>query len=339
MKVQKANISKSINYLLRALIILLTYVFIYRQVFMERRLQDLKGFLSGIMERDHAWLLFALILTMMLINWSLESVKWRLLIGKIEKISFFRAFKAVMTGVSVSLFTPNRTGEYLGRVFILKKGNPVEGILITVIGSFAQIVVTFSVGLFCLLSFVDHYLRVPYEIGEYLFNSLVFLVPCLVFVLILMYFRVGLLADFVGRFVPEKWNRFRIYLEVFAKFESRELFKVLMLSVLRYMVFSTQFYLLLRIFGASLPVNEGFILIPVIYLIMAMVPTVALAELGIRGSVSMFVIGLYFSKFGDGSGNTDLIILAASSILWFINLALPAVLGTFFVFSLKFWRK
>ena len=111
-----------------------------------------------------------LILLLMLVNWSIESVKWKILIAKIERVSFFRAFKAVMTGVSVSLFTPNRTGDYLGRVFILEKGNHIEGILITLIGSFAQIIVTISVGLFCFLSFLDQYLRVPYQIQEYLFD-------------------------------------------------------------------------------------------------------------------------------------------------------------------------
>jgi uncharacterized membrane protein YbhN (UPF0104 family) len=339
MKEQKAKIRKTINYLIRVLIILFTYGFIYRQVFMERRLIDLKDFLSRMMEKENAGWFLALILFMMLVNWSVESVKWKILIAKIEKISFVRAFKAVMTGVSVSLFTPNRTGDYLGRVFILEKANHVEGILITIIGSFAQIIVTLGVGLFGFLTFVDHYLRVPYQIGEYLFNSMIFLVPCLVFVLLLLFFKIGILADFINRFLPGKWERFKIYMGIFAKFNSRELTKVLLLSFFRYLIFSAQFYLLLRIFGANLPVIEGFILIPVIYLIMAMVPTVALVELGVRGSVSIFVIGLYFEKFGTGTGDTEMIILAASSVLWLINLVFPAVLGTFFVFNLKFFRK
>jgi len=339
MKEQKAKIRKTINYLIRAVIILFTYGFIYRQVFLERKLLDLKDFLSRVMEKENALWFLALILFMMLVNWSLESVKWKILIGKIEKLSFFKAFKAVMTGVSVSLFTPNRTGDYLGRVFILEKANHVEGILITIIGSFAQIIVTLSVGLFCLLSFVDHYLRVPYQIGEYLFNSMIFLVPSLVFFLLLLFFKIRLLADFITRFFPGKWERFKLYMAVYGKYNSKALLKVILLSFSRYLIFTTQFYLLLRIFGANLPIIEGFILIPVIYLIMALVPTVALVELGIRGSVSIFVIGLYFKKFGIGNGDTELIILAASSVLWVINLVIPAVLGTFFVFNLKFWRK
>jgi hypothetical protein len=294
---------------------------------------------NKIMEQQQAWFMISLILLLMILNWSIESVKWRLLIAKIEKISFFRAFKAVMTGVSVSLFTPNRTGDYLGRVFILEKGNHVEGILITLIGSFAQIVVILSAGLFCFLSFLDQYLRVSYHVQEYLLISLIFLIPCLVFIIILLYFKIGILSDFVGRYMPRKWERFLEYSSVFGRYDSKELLGVLLLSLLRYVIFSTQFFLLLRMFGVELPITQGLILIPVIYLAMTMIPSIALIDLGIRGSISIFVIGLYFQKYGFNSGDTELAILTSSTVLWLVNLIIPAILGTFFVFNLKFFRK
>lgn len=336
---QRTNIRKTFNYLIRALIIIVTYGFIYRQVFVERRLQEIPGIYKRIVEQGDMLPMFILLLFLMLVNWSIESVKWKLLISKIERISFFRAFQAVMTGVSVSLFTPNRTGDYLGRVFILEKGNHIEGIFITLIGSFSQIVVTFSVGLFCFLSFADQYLRVPYQFEEYLLTSLIFLIPVLVFIILLFYFNIGLLSSLIGRFIPGKWERFSQYALVFARFNSKELLGVLLLSLARYVIFSTQFYLLLGMFGADLPVAQGMILIPVIYLAMAMVPTIALTELGIRGSVSIFIIGLYFNKFGFGNIDIELAILTAATVIWFINLIIPAIMGTFFVFSLKFFRK
>jgi hypothetical protein len=274
-----------------------------------------------------------------LLNWSIESVKWRFLIAKIEKISFFRAFKAVMTGVSVSLFTPNRTGDYLGRVFILEKGNHVEGILITLIGSFAQTVVTLCAGMFCFLSFLDQYLRVSYQVREYVLISLIFLIPCLVFIIMFFYFKIGILSDFISRFMPRKWQRFTEYSRIFASYNIQELLGVLLLSLLRYMIFSFQFFLLLRMFGAELPISQGLILIPVIYLVMTLVPSIALIDLGIRGSVSIFVIGLYFQKSGFNPGDMELAILTSSTILWLVNLIIPAILGTFFVFNLKFFRK
>jgi hypothetical protein len=339
MKTQNAKIRKTINYLIRAGIILLTYSFIYHQVFINHKLKEFSDMIRKTMESDNAWYFAALLLAMMLLNWSLESLKWKVLIDKIERISFFRSLKAVFAGVSVSMFTPNRTGEYLGRVFILKQGSPVEGIFATLVGSFSQIIVTFSIGLMSLLSFVDHYLREPYRIGEYLFTSLIFIVPCLVFVIILAYFKIGVLTDLLNRFIPGKWERVKQFAGIFSKYTGKELSGVLLLSLARFAIFSTQFYLLLRIFGAGIPVAEAYILIPVIYLIMALVPSIALAELGIRGSVSLFVIGLYYDKIGRAGSETEMIILAASSMLWLINLAIPAILGTFFVFSLKFFRK
>jgi uncharacterized membrane protein YbhN (UPF0104 family) len=335
---QKAKIRKTFNYLIKALIILVTYGFIYRQVFVERKLHEIAGVFDKMMEQ-HAWVMICLILVLMLINWGIESFKWRLLIAKIEKISFLRAFKAVMTGVSVSIFTPNRTGDYLGRVFILEKGNHVEGVLITLIGSFAQLIVTISAGLFCFLSFLDQYLRVSYQVQEYLLISMIFLVPGLVFIIMLLYFKIGILTDFIGRYLPDKWQRFKEYSRVFGRYSSKELLGVILLSFLRYIIFSTQFYLLLTIFGVELPLIQGMILIPVIYLVMTMVPSIALIDLGIRGSVSIFVIGLYFKKSGINLPDTELAILTSSTVLWLINLIIPAILGTFFVFNLKFFRK
>lgn len=336
---QKAKIRKTFNYLIQAVIILVTYGFIYRQVFVERKLQDIAGFFNRMIGDRQAWTMISLILLLMLINWGVETVKWRLLIARIEKISFFRAFKAVMTGVSVSIFTPNRTGDYLGRVFILKKANHVEGILITLIGSFAQMAVTICAGLICLISFLDQYLRLSFQVHNYLLIGLIFLIPTFIFLIILLYFKIGIVADFIARFLPRKWDRFKDYSRVFARYSNKELLGALLLSLLRYVIFSTQFYLLLRILGVELPVSQGLILIPVIYLILTVVPSIALIDLGIRGSVSIFIIGLYFKKYGLIPADTELAILTSSSVLWLVNLIIPAILGTFFVFNLKFFRK
>jgi hypothetical protein len=73
--------------------------------------------------------------------------------------------------------------------------------------------------------------------------------------------------------------------------------------------------------------------------VMTLVPSIALLDLGIRGSVSIYVIGLYFQHAGLYPGDTELAILTSSTVLWLVNLIIPAILGTFFVFSLKFFRK
>jgi hypothetical protein len=72
---------------------------------------------------------------------------------------------------------------------------------------------------------------------------------------------------------------------------------------------------------------------------MTAIPTITLAELGIRGSISLYFIGLYFENFGTLTDKINIGIVSASSSLWLLNLALPALIGTIFVFRLNFFRK
>ena len=87
-----------------------------------------------------------LVFLMMFLNWFIEALKWRFLISKIEKISFLRSLRAIFSGITVSAFTPNRIGEYGGRVFCLKEGDRGQAVLITVIGSMSQLITTIVFG-------------------------------------------------------------------------------------------------------------------------------------------------------------------------------------------------
>jgi hypothetical protein len=81
------------------------------------------------------------------------------------------------------------------------------------------------------------------------------------------------------------------------------------------------------------------LLIGMVYLIMTIIPTVALSELGVRGSVSVYVFQSWIEKQGLWSVDVSTGVLTASSSLWFFNLAFPALMGTIYIFSLKFFRK
>jgi|TARA_B100001964_G_C13941195_1_gene468998 hypothetical protein len=72
---------------------------------------------------------------------------------------------------------------------------------------------------------------------------------------------------------------------------------------------------------------------------MTIIPTIALTEIGVRGSVSLFVFQHHFEKLGLWNSEIAIGVVSASSILWLINLIFPAIVGTIFVFSLRFFRK
>jgi len=109
------------------------------------------------------------------------------------------------------------------------------------------------------------------------------------------------------------------------------LIRVVVLALLRYMVFTCQFYLLLLFFGVEVPFIPAWILVSVIFYVMVLVPTIALTELGVRGAVAAY----FFSRITDQLPG----VLNATVSLWLFNLAIPAMIGTGFVFMFHFEKR
>jgi len=337
--IYSSKIGKILNRLIQLLILGVTYIFIYKQVFLKT---DLPGIIKTL-EDDFSKTGFIaqifIVFFMMLVNWSIESLKWKLLIGKIEKINFFRSFQAVLTGVSVSSFTPNRVGEYIGRVFILHNASHVDGILVTILGSMCQLMVTVVTGSITFLIFLPKYFSSTIYANGYLYYGLIFLILLLDILLLGLLFNVTFLNTVKEKIFKNSLKKFQAHLHVFTLYKNREVAIVLLLSVLRYIIFSSQFYLLLRLFGIPVPFFDALMLISMVYFIMAVIPTVALTELGIRSSVALYFFGIYLSRFYPMTNVFSLGIFSASTLLWMINLGIPALVGTLFVFRLQFFRK
>jgi len=130
-----ANIhkNKTYNFIIRTLIVFATYYFIYKQIFQNKKLDYITDSFTDLINQPNVTLLLVWTFLLMFVNWGVETLKWQYLIIKIEKIPYWKAFEAILSGISVSIFTPNRIGEWFGRVFILKKGNPWQGVFITMI--------------------------------------------------------------------------------------------------------------------------------------------------------------------------------------------------------------
>jgi hypothetical protein len=113
-------------------------------------------------------------------------------------------------------------------------------------------------------------------------------------------------------------------------FHWKELIRLLSLSFGRYFVFLFQYYLLLRLFQVNVYWLDAFALVGVMFLVLAIVPTIALAELGFRGKVSLLLFGLLSSN--------HIGIIATAAGIWIINLILPAIAGSIFILGLRFFR-
>jgi uncharacterized membrane protein YbhN (UPF0104 family) len=282
----------------------------------------------------------------MILNWGIEALKWSLLIRKIEKIAWIRSFKAVLTGVAVSSFTPNRVGDYFGRVFILEKAARIEGIFVTIVGSMSQLLVTFLAGTSCIfLLFLGHHeiLLDFFNIPSYLYTWFLWgggiLILGLDVLFVLLFLNISLLDTLASRLKGKVLEKITSYIHVLSAYATRELVIVILLSALRFFVFSTQMFLLLRAFAVDIPYLNAMVIIGVIFFAITLIPTVAIAELGIRGSVSLFLIGVYYGNPADMPDGIAMGVVAASTSLWLINLAIPALVGAIFAFNLKFFRR
>lgn len=268
----------------------------------------------------------------MFVNWGLETKKWQLLIKGVEEIKFLKAFRAVFSGQAFALNTINNLGEYVGRVLFLGDGNRLRAISLTMVGSMSQVLVTFIMGAIAL--FFSRVLFAQKGLGDggltaFWYNGLMFVLVTCTTLLTMIYFSLSWVTKAV-----EKIPIFRKYAFLIQKVEDftpKELTKVLLFSFFRYVVFVMQYLLLLNVFQVNASITLLALMICVIFLILAIVPTIALTELGLRGQISIQLLGLL-------SPNTAGIVFTATGI-WFINRVFPALAGSLFVLGVKIFKR
>ncbi|MDB5247452.1 MAG: hypothetical protein JWQ40_1846 [Segetibacter sp.] len=321
-----------INYFLGPVLFIGLTISIYRNIINQpdwkQSLQQIKTSLYG----EQGWK-GVLVILLMLANWSCEALKWRVLVSHIQQISFFTAFKAILSGLSVSLAinTPNGTGEYFGRILYVEQGNRIRAITLTLVGSISQVIVTMllgTIGLFLLRDNFYNASNTPLHLSLQWIDAAAYGSIAITTALIAIYFEISFLTKLIERipFVA----KYSYFIQKLEDFGWQELLKVLLISFLRYSVFVVQYLLLLQVFNVGIPVWQAFWLITVMFLALAIVPTIALAELGVRGKISIFLFGVF-------SANTLGIVLTASTI-WLINLVVPALAGSLFILGIKLFR-
>ena len=148
--------------------------------------------------------------------------------------------------------------------------------------------------------------------------------------LLMLYFRLSWLVRLLAK-VPAI-NKYIRYIQVLNNFNATILLRILSLCVLRYLVFVLQYYLLFRLFGVDVNWWQTFWSISVVFLILAIIPSIAiLTELGIRWKASIELVQLFSPNITG--------ILATSLAVWLINLVVPALIGSLLILGIKFFKK
>lgn len=267
---------------------------------------------------------------LMPVNWSFETLKWRGLMRVYGHLSFMQAFTAVLAGVTISLFTPNRIGEYGGRILAIDIRLAWAAAISSLLGTWIQWTVLLAGG-----TAGAYYLAMQYHLAAQIPATLfgaagIALAAAGVFIL----FRIPALAGWAQRRLRGQWRR-RVLgkLLPLRHYSHRSLRMALLWAALRYMVYCTQYYLILRFFDIHLPVGDAAAGIAAIFLAQTSLPLPPLAGLMARGELALWVWGMAGADAGS--------ILAAAYALFIINLSLPSLVGAWILLRLnlhKFWK-
>ncbi|PRY05361.1 lysylphosphatidylglycerol synthase-like protein [Pontibacter ummariensis] len=311
----------------KGLVVLLTLYLLYQTVFTAPdAFLDWGSILRAGVQSPLNYLLLVVALLIPL-NWGVEARKWQLLGQKVEPLSFGRAYRAVMVGLTLGFITPNRLGDYAGRVLELKSHQRLQSIGAVFIGRFCQLVATLLMGTLGLLYFVFKFLFSQYPAVSL---SLMVMLVALCAVAVVLLYNAKALVAVVEAIKPLK--SFVRYIAIIGSYTSSEITKLLWLSLGRYLVFLLQFVLLLVLFRVELTWMEYLSGVSGTFFLKSVVPSVSLlSDLGVRELSAMYLFGLL--------GQARLQVLSASLSLWVLNIAMPSLVGVGFVLRLRLAKR
>jgi hypothetical protein len=230
------------------------------------------------------------------------------------------------------MLTPNRIGEYGGRIVYVQDQHWLRAITLTILGSISQFFVTLvmgTAGILVLKYYPGTKTAAVEAIPAYFSYTLLFASLLVTIITGLFYLRIGWLIHLMES-VPFLSKPLK-YVRLLEQFTTKQLLRILLLSFLRYAVFILQYILLLSVMDIGVNFIVCFWLLTIFYLLMAMAPTIGFTELPVRATASVALFSLYSS---------DIIgIQAAALSIWLINLVLPAIAGSVLILGVKITKE
>ena len=247
----------------------------------------------------------AFLLLLSILNRFFEILKWQNLVSYIHKIKLFDATKQVLGALTAGLFTPNGIGEYAGKALFFDKSQAKNIVFLNLICNGIQVITSILFGLLGL-----------WYLG---FGKWVFLLLTIVLGFGILGFglkKVRIKGYSIEKIlskineIPEKIHRKNSYL-----------------AVCRYLIFSHQYYLLFLAFDVQLPYFTLMATIAAVYFLASSLPTFQFLDFAVKGSVAVYFFGLL--------NVNEWIVVFISTLMWFLNVVLPVLIGSYFVLNFK----
>ncbi|KRB54185.1 lysylphosphatidylglycerol synthase domain-containing protein [Flavobacterium sp. Root186] len=295
--------------LVKLLIVGGAFYFIYDQLANNDKLDWQKFIVLFRKNQSIAGISFIFLLSVL--NRYFEILKWQNLAKVIHEISGYEATKQVLAALTAGIFTPNGVGEYAGKALYYPKSEAKKVVFLNLICNGIQMILTVIFGIFGLMYFNAKYNVITSKTVAILFGG----------------FIVILIVLFSLKKIKIKGYSIEKLLHKINEIPKSVHQKNILLGVLRYLVFSHQYYFLFLGFDVDLPYLTLMAAVTSVYFLASSLPTFQFLDFAVKGSVAIYFFGIL--------GVNEWIVVFISTLMWFLNVVLPVVLGSYFVLNFK----
>jgi len=257
-----------------------------------------------------------LLLSFSILNWSIESFKWQNLVHEIKPLSFRKALEQSLGSLTASIITPNRIGEYGAKAMYYPKIFRKKILGLNLIGNLTQLTATIIFGIVGLLYVVNSY-KLPVSYYK--------IICFAVLGSLLIYFICNYSSK--KKYTIVKEYSFSKLKHFYSTLNTETIIKTLLLSLLKYSVFTHQFYFLIWLFGIECSYIEAMAFITSMYILVSIIPTIFILDVLVKGSIAVWLF-----SFVDAN---EFLVLAITTLMWLFNFAFPATIGSYFVLRFK----
>ena len=290
-------------FLIKLLIVGGAFYFIYIQLANNDKL-DWQKFLT-LFQKNYSVGGIAFLLLLSVLNRFFEILKWQNLVLYLHKISLAESSKQVLGALTAGLFTPNGVGEYAGKALFFEKSKAKKIVFLNLICNGIQMILSIVFGTIGLWVLGYSYFTFGFWLLAFGFWLLAF----------------GLKKVAIKGYSIEKLIR-KIN-EIPKSIHQKNIF----LAVCRYLVFSHQYYFLFLAFDVDLPYFTLMATIASVYFLASSLPTFQFLDFAVKGSVAVYFFGIL--------GVNEWIVIFISTLMWFLNVVLPVIIGSYYVMNFK----
>jgi hypothetical protein len=267
-----------------------------------------------------SYLLLLVCIVLIPVNWGIESFKWQLITKSTEPVSLSTAMQSVYSGVCVGNLAPGRATEFLAKIVFFKTENRPAVTILHFLNGMIQLSVTVLIGIICLFMKLD----LSAVLGQKAFWALIIFSAVLLLSFVIIFFNFKMIS---ARILQKFKSSIQLN-EGSLSLKKKIVLQLVVWSLIRYVVFSSQLILLIKLFYSGNFNSEIFAAIGLYFFLTTALPMISFIEAVVRSAIAILVF--------EGLNISEIALICVAVMLWLLNIVIPSIVGYIIIIKKKF---